>query len=151
MFLKVLADIVETSNKFHKSRSTLGNKKIKYYIIVTIIICICLAAWQLFYKQIWSIGNMSITSINLSQLSDGSYNGNFKTPYNLYQLTVTIGNGKIINVDLEMGNNFIGYFDRDAVVVVERVVTAQMIDVDAVSGATVSSKAILKAIENALF
>jgi uncharacterized protein with FMN-binding domain len=88
-----------------------------------------------------------ITSV-LKQLPDGAYEGEC-TPGKLLsvRVKVTVQDGQIITVELLEHINGRG---KGAEVLTTRVVLEQSLDLDTVTGATQSSKAILKAVENAL-
>ncbi len=106
--------------------------------------------WTFFYREILQIRAMSIRPLDLSRVASGAHTGSFETPYKSYHVRVLVENHAIRRVQVTPGDDFMGYFDRKGLVIAEKVVAAQRIDVDAVSGATVTSKAVLKAIERAL-
>lgn len=97
------------------------------------------------YKEI--ISGINIEQIDLSKVKDGNYTGNFDAVYIEAEVNVKVENHKIIDVELVKHKNERG---KNAEIIPQRVVQAQSLQVDAVSGATNSSKVILKAIENAL-
>ena len=85
---------------------------------------------------------------DLSQVSDGTYRGNYKAsgvPVKV-SLEVSVQNKKIINILEHTGSNIGKRAER----IIDQIINLQSLDVDVVTGATVSSKAILKAVENAL-
>ena len=88
-----------------------------------------------------------INSPDLSRIADGIYQGNSKVGPVRVTLDVTMQSGAITSIDLIRHFNGLG---KKAEVIVPRIIEAQSLDVDVVSGATGSSKAILKAVENAL-
>lgn len=100
--------------------------------------------------RISQIKEMPIAVVDLSTIPNGTYKGSFNTPYNGYNIKVVVNDQSISHIDLRRENNFITYFDREAEKVVANVLRFQRTDVDLVSGATVSSKAILMAMSNAL-
>lgn len=65
-------------------------------------------------------------------------------------VTITIENDKIVSVKAESEESDLWYFDSAADTVISRIISTQSTDVDAVSGATFSSKGIMAAVENAL-
>ncbi len=89
----------------------------------------------------------TITDVDLAKLEDGVYMGSYKAFPVSAEVRVTIEGQRITGIELLEHNNGKG---APAEVIPDRVVEAQSLDVDAVSGATYSSKVILKAIENAL-
>lgn len=91
---------------------------------------------------------VSINGINLSDIPDGSYTGTYEFKRWTNTLVVHVLNHTITEIDIE----------KDVAVaqnscsseMFRRVIKAQDTKVDTVSGATVTSKAYLKSIENAL-
>jgi uncharacterized protein with FMN-binding domain len=89
----------------------------------------------------------TISNIDLSKIKDGIYSGSYKAfPINV-QVKVTVSNQKITGIELVKHDNGQG---AAAETITDKVIEAQTLEVDVVSGATYSSKVILKAIENAL-
>jgi len=89
---------------------------------------------------------ITIDSINVSELKDGVYMGEYDYKRWENQVEVTVENGEITDIRL-----IDGFKHQEAIVkIYERVLMRQSLDVDTVSGATVSSNAYLKAIEIAL-
>ena len=97
------------------------------------------------YKE--TINKINVEKIDLSKVKDGNYTGNCDAIFIGAEVNVKVENHKIIDVELVKHKNERG---KKAEIIPERVVQAQSLQVDAVSGATNSSKVILKAIENAL-
>jgi uncharacterized protein with FMN-binding domain len=89
----------------------------------------------------------SIPDVDLSKIADGVYKGSYKVFPVEAEVRVTIENHKIVAIELVKHFNGQG---AAAEVIPDRVTEAQSLGVDIVSGATYSSKVILKAIENAL-
>jgi len=91
--------------------------------------------------------DMPIDNIDLMEVKDGTYNGSYaKFPVEA-KVRVTVTDHKITEIQLLEHNNGQG---GPAEIIPTKVMEAQSLDVDAISGATYSSKVILKAIENAL-
>ena len=88
-----------------------------------------------------------MTDVDLSQKPDGIYEGSYKQFPIEVIVNVTVKDHTIADIDLIRHVNGRG---GAAQAIPEMVVNAQSLKVDAVTGATYSSKAILKAIENAL-
>lgn len=94
-----------------------------------------------------SLSNLEIQNVNLDKIPDGIYNGTYEIFPISVEVAVIVKSHKIIDINLVKHDNGKG---ASAEVVTESVINAQSFDVESVSGATYSSKAILKAIENAL-
>lgn len=97
------------------------------------------------YKK--AIRELKISNVDLSKVSDGKYTGSYDVGYVGAKVAVTVKNNKIVDITLLSHKNERG---KPAEVIPEKVVKAQSLQVDTISGATNSSKVILKAIENAL-
>ena len=65
-------------------------------------------------------------------------------------VSVTIENDKIIGIKADSEESDLWYFDSAADAVISRIISAQNTEVDAVSGATFSSKGIMSAVADAL-
>lgn len=94
-----------------------------------------------------TISDITISDVDLSKVSDGTYTGSYKVFPVAAIVKVTVNDHKITGIDLVKHDNGQG---AAAEVIPDHVVEAQTLDVDIISGATASSKVILKAIENAL-
>ncbi len=91
--------------------------------------------------------DLRIENVDLTEISDGTYLGNHKVFPISVKVEVTVINHEITNIEIIKHSN--GQGDK-AEVISDRVIDAQSLEVDVVSGATYSSKVILKAIEDAL-
>lgn len=116
-------------------------------IILIVIIVIGVIFVPIDIKKQKEVRNLSIEKVDLTKLEDGKYTGNYKKYRWNYNVEVTINNHKItdINIINDMYNN-----DKFNNELIGNVIEKQNVDVDTVSGATISSKVMLKAIENAL-
>ena len=97
------------------------------------------------YKK--AVRETVFSDINISNVPDGVYCGEYDVDFVYAKVEVTVQNGVITNIDILEHKNGRG---KPAEVVVDRIMEEQKIDVDAVSGATNSSVVIKKAVENAL-
>jgi uncharacterized protein with FMN-binding domain len=84
-----------------------------------------------------------INDVSPDEMSDGVYTGEFNRYRWSYRVNVTVQGGRI--VDIQIGNG--GALEQE---LSERIIANQSLDVDINTGATVSSKAFLKAVETAL-
>ena len=78
---------------------------------------------------------------------DGIYTGSCEVLWVAAEVKVTVNNYKIEAIEMVKHKNGRG---TPAEIIPSKVIEAQSLEVDIVSGATSSSKVILKAIENAL-
>ena len=88
-----------------------------------------------------------IEEIDLSQVSDGTYGGEYDAGLVSARVEVTVVGGAITGIRILEHKNDRG---GPAEAVVEAIVDQQRIGVDAVTGATNSSTVLKKAVENAL-
>jgi uncharacterized protein with FMN-binding domain len=95
-------------------------------------------------KQIAAI---TISNIDLTKLADGIYTGSHEVFPVSVIVDVTVQDHKIKGIELVKHQNGKG---ASAEIITKKIIEAQSLDVDTISGATSSSKVILKAIEKAL-
>lgn len=124
----------------------------KYIIIgaIAIIIVVCILGIRYLksvrdYKE--KVKNTVINDVDLNNKKDGKYFGEYDVNFISAKVEVDIKDRKISDIKLIEHKNERGV---KAEIIPERVVEAQSLQVDVVSGATNSSKVILKAIQNAL-
>ena len=124
-------------------------KILKYFIIVLTLCVITLGTFlsYLFYDKNKTL-ETPLYGINLSDVSDGTYQGSYKGGRWSNTVLVTIKNNAITNIEVVNSQVFISQETLDKLI--SRVLGKQNTDIDTVSGATVDSKAFLSAVENAL-
>ena len=91
-----------------------------------------------------------VPSVDITQLADGTYEGSGEGLKSTITVEVTVEGGKITAVEVVSGNDTEEYFAKAKKEVPQRIVDEQKIDVDAASGATISSKGIKDAVLDAL-
>lgn len=95
------------------------------------------------------VRQMAIEKVTLAAVPDGTYTGEFIYSSVITKVAITVKDHKIESIDiLERGEG--EHPDKAAAGIVKRVMEKQTLDVEVVTGATTSSKALLKAMENAL-
>lgn len=97
------------------------------------------------YKK--AVKETTFEDINISDISDGVYVGEYDVNLIYAKVEVTVQNGEITNINILEHRHERG---KTAEVIADSIVDEQKIDVDAISGATNSSTVIKKAVENAL-
>jgi len=110
------------------------NKSLYFFFLTVLISCV-------------SLEDIHTATPNLSQIPDGVYEGNFTRAPVTAEVKVTMASGRITLVELLKHTTLLG---KNAEVLIDQIVQQQSLDLDAVSGATHSSKVILKAVETAL-
>ena len=97
------------------------------------------------YKQ--AVKETTFEEINISDIPDGVYIGEYDVNFIYAKVEVTVQNGEITNINILEHRHERG---KAAEAITNKIVDEQKIDVDAISGATNSSTVIKKAVENAL-
>jgi uncharacterized protein with FMN-binding domain len=100
--------------------------------------------------EVEQIKRMDISYVDPATVPDGEYTGEF--PFRqryLYRVKVTVKSGRIVDIEvLENGTG--NEYAKKGLGVIPRILREQSPEVDAVSGATVTSKALMKCVEKAL-
>ena len=114
--------------------------------IVAVVVMIGLAGLFFASQGLDEGKQVSINEVDLSKLDDGVYTGSYDHGRWTNQVEIRVENHEIVEIRKVEG------FEHKAAMetIHERVLESQSLLVDVVSGATVSSKAYLKAIEHAL-
>lgn len=97
------------------------------------------------YKE--KVQAIEIGTVNLDNIKDGEYKGSCNVDFIEAEVLVKVKAHKIDRIDILKHKNGKG---KPAEAIVDKVIDKQSLQVDAISGATNSSKVILKAIEDAL-
>jgi uncharacterized protein with FMN-binding domain len=97
------------------------------------------------YKE--KVANTYISDIDIREIPDGTYTGDYDVGLICAEVEVTVRDGNITGINLLKHENGRG---SAAESIISDIINKQSLDVDAVSGATNSSKVIRKAVENAL-
>jgi uncharacterized protein with FMN-binding domain len=122
---------------------------LKIVLSIVIVFVLIIAGGVFFLTRGLSGGSkLAISNVNTSTLSDGVYNGKYNGGRWSNELLVTVEDHKI--TDIKVIKDVL--FPKPEVTqeLINKVLETQSIDVDVVSGATVTSKAYQKAIENAM-
>jgi uncharacterized protein with FMN-binding domain len=97
-----------------------------------------------------AFSSISAEMPDLTNKADGVFRGSYDlspTPVKV-TLDVTVSNHQITQIDII--EHFCSPIGKKAEKIISQIIQKQSLDVDTVSGATASSKAILKAVENAV-
>lgn len=93
------------------------------------------------------VKQIPVTSPDLAEVADGVYIGEYSAGPVAVKVEVTVEGHRLTDIEIIEHQNGLG---GKAEGIIEDVMDEQSLEVDAVSGATVSSKCILKALEDAL-
>jgi uncharacterized protein with FMN-binding domain len=94
------------------------------------------------------IKKMSVGNVDLSAVNDGVYTGKFSKARWKYAFEVTVKDHRITAINT--GANVKSGFEKIVNGAVDAIIKKQSLDIDVVSGASIDTKAIRKAVENAL-
>lgn len=97
------------------------------------------------YKD--KVAAITISNVDFTKVADGTYDGECDVDYIHAKVEVVVQGGRVTDIKLLQHENERG---TPAEVIPEQVTKQQTLQVNAITGATNSSKVILKAIENAL-
>lgn len=136
--------------KFVGNLGTSNKKKIILGIVCVIILSAAIFGGKYLisvqkYKK--ETNEMKIGSVDLLKVADGKYVGSCDVVYVGATVSVTVKDSKIVDIILLKHKTEKG---KPGEAVTAEVIKAQSLQVDVISGATNSSKVILKSIENAL-
>ncbi len=126
------------------------NKTMKTVIkILVVIIIIILLVFFYLTRGLQEGQGIEVNNLDLSYLEDdGFYTGSFKFGRWSNEAKVTLENNKII--DIEFTDDVAFSKDEVRKEIIKRIINQQKLPVDVVSGATVTSKAYMKSVEDAL-
>ena len=123
-------------------------KKKKILIILLCTILFALIGASLYLKTLVNdVNSITVSNLNMANITDGIYVGEYSITPVYVEVEVSVTEHKITNIKIIEHENGLG---GKAEKIVDNVISRQSLEVGAVSGATVSSKCIIKAIENAL-
>ena len=128
----------------------ISKKKIISFIILLLLL-IGLICGAVYLKKVAdykrAVGETTIGEIDIADVSDGIYIGEYDVNFIYAKVEVTVEDGEIVSINILEHRHERG---KAAETVIEKIIDEQKIDVDAISGATNSSTVIKKAVENAL-
>lgn len=120
----------------------------KALLIVGIIIAVLVGTMAIAtFKGLRYVRLMSVNPIDLSKIADGVHAGSFKKGRFAYFVEVAVKDGRIQAVKAADTKQA-----KSAIIeqILARLVQEQSVQVDTVSGASLTTKAVTKAVENAL-
>ncbi len=121
-------------------------KTLLIFIVILAVVSASLVAWL--SRGLKEVGQETVAPIVFSDLEDGTYVGMYDRYRWTCEVEVTVENGRIVAIKLLRDHRM--PVDVTSAVLFSRIKEADSLDVDVVAGATVSSIAYLKAVEDAL-
>ena len=117
------------------------------FAITMLIILVLIGGYIKVQSDLKELAALDIQDVDLSQIDDGYYEGSYNVFPIAVEVNVHVKNHEIIDIKITKHTNGQG---GPAEKITEYIMKSQSLDVDAISGATYSSKVIIKALENAL-
>lgn len=108
--------------------------------------------WSFISKEHREAASLPLNAVAFNKLVEGNYHGVYAGgmyKWRVNECDVTVTNGKVTDIQLA-GSKDPGADNTDTEMLYDRVIEAQSLQVDTISGATLTSKAYLQCVENAL-
>ena len=121
--------------------------KKKYILILFLVFIGVYSGIKTIQSNLERLQDLEIANVDLTEVVDGTYTGSYKVFPIIAEVKVTVKNHQITGVELLKHQSGQG---APADKILDQIVEAQTLKVDVISGATYSSKIILKAVENSL-
>jgi uncharacterized protein with FMN-binding domain len=128
---------------------------IGWIIALVVIIGLGLAGWigwSALMKEHREAKSLPLNAVDFSKLKDGTYHGTYEGgmyKWRANECDVKVSSGKVADIQMTASKDP-GAKNTNTQMLYDRVIKAQSLQVDAISGATYTSKAYLQAVENAL-
>ena len=122
-------------------------------VLVIILVFLIVVGFGMFYffqkieTSLSELSDIGIEDIDLTQISDGIYEGSYSVFPISVEVKVTVVNHIITDIEITKHDTGQG---QPAEVIIDDVLQEQSLNVDVIAGATYSSKVILLAIKDAL-
>ena len=125
--------------------------------IIALVVVAALAAaggvgWSRLSREHKEAKSLPLNAVDFGKLNDGTYHGAYEGgmyKWRANECQVTVSLGKVTGIQLA-GSIDPAAKNTDHETLYDRVIQAQSLQVDTISGATLTSKAYLQAVENAL-
>lgn len=122
-------------------------KSLIFKVILGIVVAFVIWLFLVFSNIKSEAAAVTIHNVDLTQVKDGTYKGSYTISPVSAEVSVTVKNHTIENLVIDSHQNGLG---GKAEEITDLVLSSGQVDQSPITGATVSSKVILKAIENAL-
>ena len=126
-------------------------------LVVVLVVVAGLAAaggvgWSRLMKEHKEARSLPLNAVDFGKLNDGTYHGAYEGgmyKWRANECDVTVTNGRVTGIQL-VGSKDPGSKNAQHKELYDRVIQAQSLQVDTITSATLTSKAWLQAVENAL-
>lgn len=138
-----------------KENKRMGKRKMGWIIALGIVVVLGLAGtigWSFLNKEHDEAKNLPIADVDFKTLRDGVYTGKYEGgmyKWRANEARVTVTSGKVKDIEL-LESSDPGKANTQADTLYDSIIKKQSLEVDTLSGATLTCKAYLKAVENAL-
>ncbi|MBD3368979.1 FMN-binding protein [Candidatus Fermentibacteria bacterium] len=124
-------------------------RRILTVVISIAIVLLAVAVWfKIRYDRMSQVfATAEVGNVDLTEIDDGTYKGSFGEFLVSVELEVTVQNNAITDIEVIDQHSGPGY---EALETIDRIIAAQSPEVDALSGATISSQCIMVATYRAL-
>jgi uncharacterized protein with FMN-binding domain len=126
-----------------------------WLIALTVVAVLGIAGgigWSNLSKEHREARSLPLNAVDFGKLNDGTYHGTYAGgmyKWRPNECQVTVASGKVSDIQLLVSQDP-GGKNTQHKALYDRVIQAQSLQVDTISGATLTSKAYLQAVENAL-
>ncbi len=118
--------------------------------IACVILVLVVVGASIYYSRLREyhakVDAIEIGGVDLAQVPDGTYRGASDAVFVSAEVEVTVENHRIVDIELQHKHSR----GEEAEVIIDRVIEAQSLEVEMITGATGSCKVILDAIKNSL-
>jgi uncharacterized protein with FMN-binding domain len=108
--------------------------------------------WSRLQKEHKEARSLPLNAVDFTRLNDGTYHGAYEGgmyKWRANECQVTVSSGKVAGIQI-VGSKDPGGKNTQHEALYDRVIQAQSLQVDTISGATLTSKGYLQCVENAL-
>jgi uncharacterized protein with FMN-binding domain len=124
------------------------NKLLKFGILILVLFLLIVGlVVSVIVKQSSQMKNLTYSDVDMNTVKDGIYEGNAETVFVKVNVKVTVKDHRLNDIEITRHENGKG---KPAEAIIHNMLQENRCDVDAVSGATVSSRVIKSAVYNAL-
>jgi len=118
--------------------------------LIALIVIAGLVGGLYAWRVLSAANSLTIDDIDMSRVSDGIYEGSYEVFHVKAAVQVTVEDGRIVSIAFTDSGRISEETQQEIDEIFDEVISSQSLDVDMTSGASVSKKVSLKAVEEAL-
>lgn len=147
--------VIMTTKEDHKPKRKRRGCFIALMVLLVLFVILAVGGgigWSFLVKEHEEARSLPLNAVDFSRLNDGVYHGAYAGgmyQWRANECNVTITNGKVSAIQL-VSTTDPGAENTDRQMLYDRVIKAQSLQVDTISGSTLTSKGWLQCVENAL-